>query len=72
MNNPIIDEVRAARAALAKEHGYDRAKILEWARLKQAELESNATTKERIATARKPYDEIGQRAAAPQEWERGS
>ena len=40
MNNPIIDEVRAARAALAEEHGYDREKILKWARRKQAALES--------------------------------
>lgn len=40
MNNPIIDEVRAARAALAKEHGYDRGRILEWARMRQTELEA--------------------------------
>jgi hypothetical protein len=32
MNNPIIEEVRAARAALAKEHGYDLHRIHEWAR----------------------------------------
>jgi len=32
MTNPIIDEVREARAALAAEHGYDRQRIYEWAR----------------------------------------
>lgn len=43
MNNPIIDEVRAARAAIAAEHGYDRAKILAWARAQQAIREQNGT-----------------------------
>jgi hypothetical protein len=32
MNNPIIDEIREARAALAAEHGYDLARINDWAR----------------------------------------
>ena len=32
MNNPIIDEIREARAALAAEHGYDLVRINEWAR----------------------------------------
>jgi len=32
MNNPIIDEIREARAALAAEHGYDLARINAWAR----------------------------------------
>lgn len=32
MTNPIIEEVREARAALAAEHGYDRQGIYEWAR----------------------------------------
>ena len=31
MNNPIIDEIRKARAALAEEHGYDLVRINEWA-----------------------------------------
>jgi hypothetical protein len=26
MTNPVIEEVRAARASIAAEHGYDRAK----------------------------------------------
>lgn len=38
MNNPIIQEIREARAALAEEHGFDRAEIISWARAKQAEL----------------------------------
>lgn len=32
MNNPIIAEIREARAALAAEHGYDLARINAWAR----------------------------------------
>ena len=32
MNNPIIDEIREARAALAAEHEYDLVRINEWAR----------------------------------------
>lgn len=32
MKNTIIDDIRAARAALAEENGYDRKKIYEWAR----------------------------------------
>jgi len=32
MNNPIIDEIRQARAALAAEHGYDLVRINAWAR----------------------------------------
>ncbi len=32
MKNEILEEVRAARAALAAEHGYDRQRIFEWAR----------------------------------------
>lgn len=32
MNNPIIDEIREARAALAAEHGYDLSRINAWAR----------------------------------------
>lgn len=31
MTNPIIEEVRKARAALAAEHGYDPQRIYEWA-----------------------------------------
>ncbi|MEZ5385282.1 MAG: hypothetical protein R3F13_07195 [Prosthecobacter sp.] len=36
MTNPIIEEVRAARAALAAEHGYDIRRITEWARAQTA------------------------------------
>lgn len=32
MKNPIIEEVRKARAALAAEHGYDLQRIHEWAK----------------------------------------
>ncbi len=32
MNNPIIEEIREARAALAAEHDYDFDKLNEWAR----------------------------------------
>jgi hypothetical protein len=32
MNNPIIEEIREARAALAAEHGYDLIRINDWAR----------------------------------------
>lgn len=31
MKNPIIEEVRKARAALAAELGHDRQKVFEWA-----------------------------------------
>ena len=31
MNNPIIDEIREARAALAEEHGYDLVRLNAWA-----------------------------------------
>jgi hypothetical protein len=36
MKNPIIEEVREAREALAAEHGYDRHRILEWAKKQHA------------------------------------
>jgi hypothetical protein len=32
MNNPIIDEIRQASAALAAEHAYDLVRINDWAR----------------------------------------
>ena len=32
MNNPIIDEIRQARAALAAEHDYNLVRINDWAR----------------------------------------
>lgn len=51
MNNSIIDEVRAARASLAAEHGYDRAKILAWARAEQAEVKLRDSPKVSIPGA---------------------
>jgi hypothetical protein len=36
MNNEIIEEVREARAALSAEHGYDRQRIYEWAKVTTA------------------------------------
>jgi hypothetical protein len=70
MNNPLIEEVRAARAARAKSLDYDPHKIAEWARNAHAErqkmLESEIPNKElRMATARKPSEGIGQHVAAP-------
>jgi len=65
MNNSIIDEVRAARAALAEEHGYDRKKILEWARREQAELKSRIPNKSEQATPRKQSDQVGLNTGAP-------
>lgn len=35
MNNPIIEEVREARAALGAEHGCDLQRIHEWAKTAQ-------------------------------------
>jgi len=45
MNNPIIDEIREARAALAAEHGYDLVRINEWARQQSAARQPNHQTK---------------------------
>jgi hypothetical protein len=36
MNNPIIEEVRKARAALAAELDHDRQKVFEWAKAEYA------------------------------------
>lgn len=51
MTNPIIEEVRAARASIAAEHGYDRTKILAWARAEQAALKMKNLNKTAAATA---------------------
>jgi hypothetical protein len=45
MTNPIIEEVRAARASIAAEHGYDRTKIIAWARAEQATLKMKSPNK---------------------------
>ncbi len=54
MTNPIIEEVRAARASIAAEHGYDRAKILAWARAEQAAHKLKNPTKASIPTPDSP------------------
>ena len=68
MNNPLIDEVRAARAARAEALDHDPHKIAEWARAAHAErqriLESRNPKKEQTPMARKQSDESGQQAAA--------
>lgn len=51
MTNPIIEEVRAARASIAAEHGYDRTKILAWARAEQAALKKKNPNKTVAATS---------------------
>jgi hypothetical protein len=53
MTNPIIEEVRAARASIAAAHGYDRAKILAWARSEQAALKMKNQGKTVVAAAGK-------------------
>lgn len=50
MSNSIIDEVRAARASIAAEHGYDRAKILKWARAEQAAIKARNSNDVAILT----------------------
>lgn len=45
MNNPIIEEIRRARAALAEEHGYDLKRINEWARKQTEARKEQAKTK---------------------------
>jgi hypothetical protein len=69
MNNPLIEEVRAARAARAESLDYDPHKIAEWARTAHAErqkmLESKIPDKARMAEERKPSDQVGQQVAAP-------
>ena len=48
MTDPIVEEVRAARAAIAAEFGHDRERFLAWARDKEE--------KERLAKAPKKKD----------------
>lgn len=63
MKNPIIDEVRAARAAIAAEHGYDREKILAWARSEQAAIKNRTTNKPSLLTAPIPTKNRGRKLA---------
>jgi hypothetical protein len=69
MTNPLIEEVRAARAARAESLDYDPHKIAEWARAAHAErqkmLESKVPDKARAVAAGKPSGKAGQEAAAP-------
>lgn len=57
MNNPLIEEVRAARAARAKSLDYDPRKIAEWARAAHSErqkmLEKKVPDKARAVKRRK-------------------
>jgi len=55
MNNPIIDEVRAARASIAAEHGYDRERILAWARTEQAAINNMNPNKASLPTPDPPF-----------------
>ncbi len=55
MNNPIIDEVRAARASIAAEHGYDHGKILAWARAEQAAIKNINPNKASLLTPDPPF-----------------
>jgi len=68
MNNPLIEEVRAARAARAESLDYDPHKIAEWARTAHAErqkiLASMIPNNARMTTAREPSDQGEQQAAA--------
>jgi len=61
MNNPIIEEIREARAALAAEHGYDLIRINDWARqqtLARQTQNKREENKSEQATPRKPSDKI--------------
>jgi len=67
MNNPLIDEVRAARAARAESLDYEPHKNAVWARAAHADRQIILESKhpEREATGSKHFDKIGQLAAAP-------
>jgi hypothetical protein len=62
MNNPLIEEVRAARAARAEALDYDPHKIAEWARNAHAErqemLKSTIPNKSEQMTPGKPSHKI--------------
>jgi len=69
MNNPLIEEVRAARAARAESLDYDPHKIAEWARNAHAErqvlLKSKIPNESEQAIPRKPSDQAGLATGAP-------
>ena len=59
MNNPLIEEVRAARAARAESLDYDPHKIAEWARNAHAERQKLLKSKKPDqATPGKAPDEV--------------
>lgn len=69
MTHPIIEEVRAVRASIAAEHGYDRNKILAWARAEQAALKMKNPNQTVAATACKvprALRSVASLSAAPQ------
>ncbi|NLT71273.1 MAG: hypothetical protein GXX91_11345 [Verrucomicrobiaceae bacterium] len=53
MNNPIIEEIRQARAALAEEHGYDLKRINEWAR-EQTEARRKSQNRSKVKVEEQP------------------
>lgn len=67
MNNPLIEEVRSARAARAESLDYDPRKIAEWARAAHAErqkkLESKMPTSAEMLEPGESCAEIKQGAA---------
>lgn len=69
MNNPLIEEVRAARAARAESLDYDPHKIAEWARNAHAErqelLKSKIPNKPEQAMPREQSDQAGLATGAP-------
>ena len=65
MNNPLIEEVRAARAARAESLDYDPHKIAKWARNEHAERQKLLKSKKRDqATPGKPPDEVALRTSS--------
>ena len=67
MTNPIIAEVREARAALAAEHGYDRQRIYEWARKAHAARQKA----NRIASPGKTLETTDRASVPPMTRKRG-
>ena len=63
MNNPLIEEVRAARAARAESLDYDPHKIAEWARAAHAERQKTLESEIPGKAAGKQSHQAGQQAA---------
>lgn len=49
MKNPIIDEIRKARAALAAEHDFDLVRINNWMRQQSLARQDNAKSPKRFS-----------------------